>query len=80
MATIYVKARPGRRAFHEGRVIPENDYIPVPDTPYIRRLITHWEDIEVQGELPKTRRPTGGGSATAPRPRSAVESPKPATE
>lgn len=49
MAMIYVKTRPGRRAIWEGKEIPADKFIPVPDTPYIRRLITHHEDLEVEG-------------------------------
>ena len=49
MAMIYVKTKPGRKLFFEGKVIPEDKFIPVPNTPYIRRLIHHWEDLEVQG-------------------------------
>jgi hypothetical protein len=49
MAMIYVKAKPDRRAYFEGRVIPQDKFIPVTDTPYIRRLIDHWGDLEVEG-------------------------------
>lgn len=49
MAMIYVKTRPGRRAFWEGREIPGDKFVPVPDTPFIRRLITHHEDVEAEG-------------------------------
>lgn len=48
MAMIYVRTKPGRRAFHEGKMIPQDKFVPVPDTPYIRRLVDHWEDLEVQ--------------------------------
>ena len=48
VATIYVKTKPGRAAFFERRPIPHDKFIPVPDTPYIRRLIEHWEDVEVE--------------------------------
>jgi hypothetical protein len=66
MAMIYVRAKPGRKAFFEGKVIPEDKFIPVPDTPYIRRLRDHWGDIEAQ-------------STTAPAPKPAPYSPpKPA--
>jgi len=69
MATIYVKARPGRAAFYEGRKISTEEFQPVPDTPYIRRLIQHWDDLEVEGgQLPERQRPTAGGAATKPRP------------
>jgi len=56
MATIYVKAKPGRVAYHEGRKISHDDFVPVPDSPYIRRLINHWEDLEVQGDAAQTAR------------------------
>lgn len=49
MPMIYVKSRPGRRAYYEGKMIPADKFIPVPDTPYIRRLVHHWEDLEVEG-------------------------------
>jgi hypothetical protein len=54
MATIYVKAKPGRRVPFEGRIIPTDEFVPVPDIPYIRGWVTRWGDLEVQGgELPK---------------------------
>ena len=80
MATIYVKAKPGRAAFHEGRKISTEDFVPVPDSPYIRRLVNHWKDIEVQGDLPKGERSKGGGRSPGPRPDSPTESPKPARD
>jgi len=49
MPMIYVKTKEGRRAYYEGRIIPQDKFIPVTDTPYIRRLVEHWEDIEVEG-------------------------------
>jgi hypothetical protein len=49
MAMIYARARQGRRAFFEGRMIPEDKFVPLPDTPYIRRLVHHWGDLEVEG-------------------------------
>ena len=79
MATIYVKARPGRRALYEGRAISHDDFVPVNDTPYVRRLINHWEDVEVQGELPKAGAKKSA-QPTAPRPDSPVKSPQPAKE
>ena len=53
MALIYVKTKPGRRAYYEGRIIPQDKFIPVTDDPYIRRLIGHWEDLIVE-ENPAT--------------------------
>ena len=49
MTLIYVRTKPDRRAYFEGRVIPEDKFVPVTDTPYIRRLALHWEDVEVEG-------------------------------
>jgi hypothetical protein len=49
MAMIYVKTKPGRRAYFEGKIIPEDKFIPVTDNQYIRRLADHWGDIEVEG-------------------------------
>ena len=80
MATIYVKARPGRVAYNEGRKISNDEFVPVSDTPWIRRLINHWDDVELQGELSKNQRSSGGGRPTGPRPDSPTESPKPARE
>lgn len=74
MAMIYVKTRPGRRAYYEGRAIPDDKYTPVVDTPYIRRLITHWEDLELEegSEVNKGRaaeKPTKSPMRpTSPRP------------
>lgn len=50
MAMIYVRTRPGRRAYFEGKIIPHDAFVPVPDTPYIRRLIRHHGDLEEQGK------------------------------
>lgn len=49
MAMIYVKTKPGRRAYYQGKIIPEDKFVPVPDNPYIKRLVHHWGDLEVQG-------------------------------
>jgi len=49
MAMIYVRTRPGRKTFFEGKIIPQDKFIPVPDTPYIKRLVHHWKDLEVEG-------------------------------
>ena len=78
MAMIYVRTRPGRRAYYEGRVIPQDNFVPVLDSPYIRRLIDHWQDIELEpdardakGRAAKGRPDMPGKSAsqpTAPRP------------
>ncbi len=59
MAMIYVKTVEGRRAYYEGRIIPNDQFVPVPDTPFIRRLIDHHHDLEVrdQGEYEHRKRP-----------------------
>lgn len=81
MAMIYVKAREGRRAYFEGRVIPQDKFVPVTDTPYIRRLINHHQDLEEDKSRakgpPQTRGPKG--REAPPRPESPT-SPKPAKD
>jgi hypothetical protein len=58
MAMIYVRTKPGRKAFFQGKVIPQDKFFPVPDTPYIRRLINVWGDVEAQTiEKPKAPPP-----------------------
>jgi hypothetical protein len=59
MALIYVRSKPGRRAYYEGRIIPQDKFIPVTDDPYIRRLVQHWGDLEVEAN------PGMAGSVTA---------------
>ena len=59
MAMIYVKTKPGRKLFYEGKIIPEDKFIPVTDDPFIRRLITHWEDLEVEGGVESLKGTTG---------------------
>ena len=49
MAVIYVKAKKGRKAFYEGRIIPSDKFVAVTDDPYINRLVNHWGDLEVEG-------------------------------
>lgn len=51
MATIFVRCLPDRvanTAPSGGRPIPRDRFIPVQDTPWIRRLIAVHGDIEVQ--------------------------------
>ncbi len=48
MPMIYVKVKPGRKLFYEGKPISHDNFVPVNDDQYIRRLIHHWEDLEVQ--------------------------------
>ncbi len=57
MAMIYVRTKPGRRAYYEGKIIPQDKFIPVTDTPYVRRLVHHWEDLEVQGGSKEKKKP-----------------------
>jgi hypothetical protein len=57
MAMIYVKTKPDRRAYFEGKIIPQDKFVPVTDTPYVRRLIEHWEDVEVQEGSDERRKP-----------------------
>jgi hypothetical protein len=64
MAMIYVKTKPGRAAFFEGKMIPEDKFVPVTDNPYIRRLAEHWEDIEVEGGLDPKAPPSQSKSKT----------------
>ena len=49
MPMIYVRTKPGRAAFFEGKMIPQDKFVPVTDNPYIQRLVHHWEDLEVEG-------------------------------
>ena len=65
MAMIYVKTKEGRAAFYAGRVIPHDHFIPVTNDPYIRRLVEHWEDIEVQSDSPPPEGGEGEGGAKA---------------
>jgi len=53
---IYVRTKEGRRAYYEGRVIPSDKFIPVTDDKYMRRLIDHWGDVEVQEGAPAPKR------------------------
>lgn len=60
MSMIYVRTKPDRRAYFEGRIIPSDKFIPVTDTPYVRRLVHVWEDLEVEGgreEKPQQQAP-----------------------
>jgi len=63
MPMIYVKTKPGRKLFYEGKPIPLDSFVPVNDDPYIRRLIDHWGDLEEQGGSDK---PKGKVSAGKP--------------
>jgi hypothetical protein len=54
MAQIYVKTKEGRMLFLEGKPIPHDKFVPVTDSPYIRRLVHHWGDLEVEGGADKS--------------------------
>lgn len=56
MSLIYVKTKPDRRAYFEGRIIPQDKFIPVTDTPYVRRLINHWQDVILEEGSEATKR------------------------
>jgi hypothetical protein len=49
MVMIYIRAKEGLKAFFRGKVIPQDKFVPVPDVPYIRRLVHTWKDVEVEG-------------------------------
>jgi len=55
MPVIYVKTKPGRKLFYEGKPIPLDSFVPVNDDPFIRRLIDHWGDLEEQGGSKKEK-------------------------
>ena len=56
MTMIYVRAMPGRIAYatpNRGKPIPHGEFIPVADTPYVRRLAEVHKDIEIRKEPEK---------------------------
>ena len=66
MPMIYVRAKQGRVAYdapRRGKIIPQDRFVPVPDTPFIRRLIDFHGDLEAQAAKPKAPAP-----APAPAP------------
>jgi len=77
MAMIYVKTKPGRRMFYEGKVIPEDKFVPVPDDPFIRRLIYHWKDLEVESGEHKADDDKKPSRSRGPTPRAAAEPTQP---
>lgn len=54
MKTIKVKAKEGRiaRESPRGPFIPHDQYVKVPDTPYVRRLLNVHGDIELEAAAP----------------------------
>jgi hypothetical protein len=79
MAMIYVKTREGRRAYYEGKIIPQDKFVPVPDNPYTRRLVLHHEDVEIEGgvEQLKPKAKTLQTSSTGARPSEPLEAGEP---
>lgn len=66
--SLSVKAKAGRIAFTEprnGKQIPHDRYISVDDTPWIRRLLEHHEDITL--EPTKASSDTKNASADKPK-------------
>ena len=58
MATVYVKCKPGRRHYYQGRVIPTDKFVPVdPNDPVMYRAIYHWQDLEVEGGVGEGSKP-----------------------
>ena len=87
---VYVKVKPGRKAFFQGKVLPHDKFVPVTDNPYTRRLVHVWKDLIVEGgeeeskgkaQL-KEKQPmtvSGGKSASEPpAPGTGSPAPKPA--
>lgn len=69
MPMLHVKTKPGRRAFYEGREIPNDKFIPVADSAYMRRLIQHWGDVEVEGgDLPEAGQLPNAGQRKSQNP------------
>lgn len=69
MSLIYVKTKPGRRAFADRKdreEIPSDRFIGVENTPLIQRLIHFYGDIEV-GQKP-TATPTKPAKKAPPPP------------
>ena len=58
MATVYVKCKPGRRHYYQGRVIPTDKFVPVdPNDPVMHRAIYFWQDLEVEGGVGEGSKP-----------------------
>jgi hypothetical protein len=58
MATVYVKCKPGRRHYYEGRTIPTDKFIPVDaNDPMMQRAIYFWQDLEVEGGIGEAPHP-----------------------
>jgi hypothetical protein len=79
---IYVRTKPGRKLFYEGKPIPHDNFIPVAEDPFIRRLIDHWGDLEQEGGNDKKKevkaKPKAGESG--PTPKAAAEPYQPVTK
>ena len=70
MSMIYVKVKPGRRAYYEGKALPHDKFVPVIDSPYIRRLVDHHQDLEVEGDAERKPAPAPGPARQSPDPNS----------
>lgn len=73
MGMISVRTLPGRVAFDAprgGKPISSTDFTIVADTPYVRRLLDHWGDIELLTNDPQKK--------AAPPPAAAPVAAKPA--
>jgi hypothetical protein len=60
MPMIYVRSKPGvvARVTPGGKVIPDDSYIPVHDTPRIRRMIDVHGDVQEQPAPKAPAKPT----------------------
>lgn len=74
---IKVKAKPGRiaRESPRGPIIPDDRFVTVEKTSYIRRLIEHHQDVEVE---PKKR--SAPTEPSAPKPEPALKAEKKSSE
>lgn len=64
MPMISVRALPDRVVYDAprgGKKVAPDAFVMVPDTPYIRRLINHWGDLELEAKKPAT--PVGAPAA-----------------
>jgi hypothetical protein len=68
VSMIYVKVKPGRRAYYEGKAIPQDRFVPVVDSPYIRRLIEHHQDLETEGDVERKPAPAARPERQSPDP------------
>lgn len=76
MPVIYVKTVKGRvaRTSPKGAYIPTDKFVPVEDTAYIRRLLNHYGDIELE---PPRKAKAAAQPETAPEPVAVKADPAP---